>query len=280
MLISRNWSGRWSIIINGQVDIHMDGREIYSILQKSFPDEAALDWDNVGLLCGRMDRNIQRIYVALDADMNVIDDAVKKKADLLLTHHPLIFSGIKRIEAGDHLGGRLLKIIENCMSCYAMHTNYDVKRMGHLAASRLGLKNLTVLEPTTADGREGIGYTGDLEKSMSLRECGVKIKELFNIPDVRIYGNMDDRIKRVSICPGSAKGMEDFALAQGAQVLIGGDFGHHEGLDCLEKHIDVIDAGHYGLEHVFVEDMERFLKENCPGVEIFAAPIVYPFHTI
>ena len=258
----------------------MKGKELYALLQKNFPNEAALSWDNVGLLCGRMDKEIQTVYLALDATAEAIDEAVEAGADLLLTHHPVIFSGIKRIEEGDYLGERLLRMIENHVTCYAMHTNYDVKRMADLVVSRMGLKNLEVLEPTVADGSEGIGYTGDFEVPMTLEACALKIKDWFQIPDVRVYGDLNQEIQRVSVCPGSAKGMEDFALAQGGQVLIGGDFGHHEGLDCLEKHIAVIDAGLYGLEHIFIGDMAEFFEKNCPDIKVCQSKIVYPFRTM
>ena len=258
----------------------MKGKELYALLQKNFPNEAALYWDNVGLLCGRMDKEIQTVYLALDATAEEIDEAVEAGADLLLTHHPVIFSGIKRIEEGDYLGERLLRMIEHHVTCYAMHTNYDVKRMADLVVSRMGLKNLEVLEPTVADGSEGIGYTGNFEVPMTLEACALKIKDWFQIPDVRVYGDLNQEIQRVSVCPGSAKGMEDFALAQGGQVLIGGDFGHHEGLDCLEKHIAVIDAGHYGLEHIFIGDMAEFFEKNCPDIKVCQSKIVYPFRTM
>ena len=258
----------------------MKGKELYALLQKNFPNEAALSWDNVGLLCGRMDKEIQTVYLALDATAEAIDEAVEAGADLLLTHHPVIFSGIKRIEEGDYLGERLLRMIEHHVTCYAMHTNYDVKRMADLVVSRMGLKNLEVLEPTVADGSEGIGYTGNFEVPMTLEACALKIKDWFQIPDVRVYGDLNQEIQRVSVCPGSAKGMEDFALAQGGQVLIGGDFGHHEGLDCLEKHIAVIDAGHYGLEYIFIGDMAEFFEKNCPDIKVCQSKIVYPFRTM
>lgn len=258
----------------------MNGKELYSLLQAHFPNEAALSWDNVGLLCGRMDKEIQKVYLALDATGEDIEEAVRVKADLLLTHHPIIFSAIKRIEEKDYLGERLLRMIENHISCYAMHTNYDVKRMADIVVSRMGLENLQVLEPTAADGQEGIGYTGDFKNPMTLGECAVRIKECFQIPDVRVYGDMQQEIRRVSVCPGSAKGMEDFALAQGGQVLIGGDFGHHEGLDCLEKNISVIDAGHHGLEHIFVDDMADFFAGYCPDISIYKSKNVCPFRTV
>ena len=258
----------------------MHGLELYKLLQEHFPNEAAMSWDNVGLLCGRMDREIKKIYVTLDADTRSVDEAIRVKADLILTHHPMIFSSIKRVEEGDYVGERIIKILENHLSCYAMHTNYDVKRMAILAAERMEMKNLQVLEPTTPDGKEGIGFTGDLECPVTVREYGMKIKKWFQIPDIRIFGDLDQRIDRVSICPGSAKGMEELAIAQGGQVLIGGDFGHHDGIDCVEKHIAVIDAGHYGMEHIFIEDMCAFLAEHCPDIEVVPSPIIYPFVTL
>ena len=89
----------------------MNGKELYSLLQAHFPNEAALSWDNVGLLCGRMDKEIQKVYLALDATGEDIEEAIRVKADLLLTHHPIIFSAIKRIEEKDYLGERLLRMI-------------------------------------------------------------------------------------------------------------------------------------------------------------------------
>ena len=258
----------------------MNSQELFTLLQKFYPNDAAVSWDNVGLLCGRKDKEIKKVYIGLDATTRVIDDAIRVEADLILTHHPIIFSGMKRIVEGDFIGERLIKMIENHISCYAMHTNYDIKRMADLVAERMELKNLQVLEATVSDGSEGIGYTGDLENTVSLKEYALKIKEWFGLPDVRVFGNLEQMISRVSVCPGSAKGMEGFAMAQNSDVLIGGDFGHHEGLDCLEKGVAVIDAGHYGLEHVFIEDMKQFLNTHCPDLEVYTEKIEIPFHTL
>ncbi len=258
----------------------MKGKLLFEMLQKNFPDRAAMDWDNVGVLCGRMDKEINTVYIALDATTEVIDAAVDAEADLILTHHPLIFSSMKRIEEDDYMGGRIIKLLENKMTAYAMHTNYDILRMADLVADRMALQDLSVLEPVNEEKTLGIGYTGRLSHSMTLLELACQIKIWFDIPDVRIYGNPDRIIERVSICPGSAKGMEKFALTQDGEVLIGGDFGHHEGIDCVEKGICVIDAGHYGLEHIFIDDMAEFLKKRCPDLRVLKAPISYPFITI
>ncbi len=258
----------------------MRGKELFALLQEVYPDGAAMSWDNVGVICGRIDKEIHTVYIALDATMEVIDAAVAAGADLILTHHPMLFSSLKRIEEDDFVGGRIIKLLENGITAYAMHTNYDILRMADIAAARMGLREINVLEPVNAAGDQGIGCTGKISQKMTLKALAAKIKVWFDIPDVRIYGNPDTLIETVSVCPGSAKGMEDFALAQGGEVLIGGDFGHHEGLDCVEKGICVIDAGHYGLEHVYIEDMAAFLEEKCPELTVIKAPVVYPFITV
>ena len=101
-------------------------RDVMNVIEKEYPLNYALSWDNVGLLVGRDDKEVKKIYIALDATDEVIDEAVKNGADMLITHHPMIFSPIKKIHNLDFVGGRILKLIQNDISYYAMHTNYDV----------------------------------------------------------------------------------------------------------------------------------------------------------
>ena len=89
----------------------MNSQELFTLLQKFYPNDAAVSWDNVGLLCGRKDKEIKKVYIGLDATTRVIDDAIRVEADLILTHHPIIFSGMKRIVEGDFIGERLIKMI-------------------------------------------------------------------------------------------------------------------------------------------------------------------------
>lgn len=257
----------------------MKGTEWIKIMEQAFPGAMAQDWDNVGLLCGDADREVGSVYIALDATTRAVEEAVRSGADILLTHHPLIFSPMKRVVSDDYVGKRLIKIIEGHMIYYAVHTNYDARRMARIASGKLGLKDDCPLEPVGDEG-EGIGRTGALERPMTLKACAGFVKERFHIPDVRFFGDPDRIVKRVSVCPGSGRGMEDAAASQGSDVLIAGDFGHHDGIDALEKGIAVIDAGHYGLEHVFVEDMARFIREHCPGLTCFTETIRYPFQTV
>lgn len=257
----------------------MNGRQWMALMEAHFPEDLAESWDNVGLLCGDPDREVHSVYIALDATSQVVKDAVGCKADILLTHHPLIFSPLKRIVSDDFVGKRLIKLMENHMIYYAMHTNYDIRRMADIASERLDLTDPCPLEAIGEAG-EGIGRTGDLKEPLSLADCARFVKKQFQIPDVRIFGDPDQLIRRVSVCPGSGKGMEGAALGQGADALIAGDFGHHDGIDAVERGLAVIDAGHYGLEHVFVRDMEQFMAKNCPELTCFTSKIQYPFQTL
>ena len=254
-------------------------REVTDIIEQRFPKEYALDWDNVGLLAGRDDKEVRCIYIALDASDEVIHAAARQGADMLVTHHPLIFSGMKRITNQDFIGWRILGLIRRDISYYAMHTNYDVLGMAALSGSMIGLKQPEALE-VTCEAQEGIGRIGQLEKAVSLRQCCEDVKRAFHLESVRVFGNPDRTVERIAICPGSGKSVIGEALKKQADVLITGDIGHHEGIDAAAQGMAVIDAGHYGLEHIFVEDMKDYLGKKLEGVQIITAPVCHPFVNI
>ncbi len=254
-------------------------REVTDIIEQRFPKEYALDWDNVGLLAGRDDKEVRCIYIALDASDEVIHTAAQQGADMLVTHHPLIFSGMKRITNQDFIGRRILGLIRRDISYYAMHTNYDVLGMAALSGSMIGLKQPEALE-VTCEAQEGIGRIGQLEKAVSLKQCCEDVKRAFHLESVRVFGNPDRTVERIAICPGSGKSVIGEALKKQADVLITGDIGHHEGIDAAAQGMVVIDAGHYGLEHIFVEDMKDYLGKKLEGVQIITAPVCHPFVNI
>ncbi len=252
-------------------------------LNKLAPEEYACDWDNPGLLAGQSDKEIGKVLIALDATDEVVEQAVKGKADLLLTHHPLIFAPVRHVNDSDFIGRRLLKLIRNEICCYAMHTNFDAAPgcMADLAAGRLHLLDAQPLEVMgEADGTPyGIGRAGILLEAVSLRELAEQVKEAFGLPCVAVYGaaRTRDLIRRAAICPGSGKGMAAAAKKAGAQVLITGDIGHHDGIDAAADGVAVIDAGHYGLEHIFIDFMAEYCREKIDrGAVIEKAPPAFP----
>lgn len=257
-------------------------KEIVQVIEAAYPREAALDFDNVGLLAGRAEKEVERVYIALDATDTVIDRAIEAGADMLITHHPLIFSPLKKVTDEDFVSRRVVKLIQNDISYYAMHTNYDVLGMAELAEKILGIRNTEVLDITMEkDGKqEGIGRIGELEKPMTLEECCVYVKHKLDLGSLKVFGDMQAEVSRLAISPGSGKTAIAAAIVKGADVLVTGDIGHHDGLDAVEQGLCVIDAGHYGTEYIFIDDMRRFLEDKLPVLDVITTPVIHPFQVI
>lgn len=258
----------------------MNGRILFEELEKFYPGSLAESWDNPGLQAGRRDQEIRKVYIALDQNMENIEGAIQEKADLLLTHHPLLIGGIKSVTGDDLAGRRLLRLIESGTASYAMHTNYDVVTMGELAASILGLSGTEVL---TEIGREpetgnvyGYGRIGGLPCEMTAEGCAALVKERFGLECVKVYGKPGAAVRRAAILPGAGKDMVEDALKKKADVYITGDFSHHAGLDAEDEGLVVIDAGHYGIEHIFIQHMAGFFGEHFPGIQVVTAPVRIP----
>ena len=256
--------------------------EIIQVLRSAYPEEAALDFDNVGLLAGRAEKEVNRVYRALDATDTVIDRAEEIGADLLITHHPLIFSPLKRVTDEHFVSRRVVRLIQSDISYYAMHTNYDVLGMAELAAGILDLKDPEVLDVTMErNGKEeGIGRVGKLAEPVTLGEYGRYVKHKLELGSVKIFGDLDRIVSVAAVSPGSGKSEIGAALQKGADVIVTGDIGHHEGLDAVAQGLAVIDAGHYGTEYIFIEDMKRFLADRLPALEVFASPVIHPFQVL
>lgn len=260
-------------------------REIIATLENAYPKKAALSFDNVGLQAGGSNKNVHKIYIALDATDEVIEAAVQYGADMLITHHPLIFKPLKTVSEDDFIGRRLSKLIKSDMAYYAMHTNYDVLGMAQLAGELFELQESSVLESTyfESDREEGIGRVGTLVKPMCLRECCDFVKDKLKLENMKVFGDLTDMDKMyrvMAISPGSGKGMTDIALDKGAQLLVTGDIDHHEGIDAVARGLAVIDAGHYGTEYIFMADIERFLRKHILEVGIRTEEVSQPFHII
>ncbi len=242
----------------------------------------AESWDNVGLQAGRSDKEVHRIYLALDATSEVVEAAIREHCDLILTHHPLLFHGIKNVTDRDFVGKRIVKMLENDISLYSMHTNFDVMGMAAEAAEELKLSNPEVLEVTYEDSisHEGLGRIGEIPEHMTLRDTAIYVKEAFDIPHVRFYGDPETPVIMTAILPGSGKDEIDIAIKAGADVLITGDITHHVGLDAVEKGIAIIDAGHYGVEKLFIPYMKDFIEREMQGLEVVCAPVKEPFEEV
>ena len=261
--------------ISGQLlEENMKLEEVIAQLEQLCPPQFAVSWDNSGLQVGRYGQEIRSVCLAVDATSPVIDYAAAEGTDLLITHHPLLFSGLKQIHDRDFLGKRVIDLIRNDIASYAMHTNFDVMGMADAAADLLRLRDREVLEVTYEDdvSKEGIGRIGKLPEHMRLDDFAALVRDAFGLEQVRVYGNGNDTVITCAILPGSGKEEIDLAAAAGADVYVTGDMNHHAGIDAVEKGISVIDAGHYGVEKIFVPYMVDYLHRELPGLEVITAP--------
>lgn len=257
--------------------------DIIKILEEHSPLEYASSWDNVGLLLGDKKNPIYKIHIALDATDEVIEEAVRQKADLLLTHHPLIFQGMKKVVANDFIGRRIIRLIKANINYYAMHTNFDVTGMADLAADYLGLEKESILETTykSEHNEEGFGRVGHLSKTLTLKECCNLVKEKFKIDSIKVFGNLEEKVNKIAISPGSGKSMISSALEKNADVLITGDIDHHDGIDAVARGLNIIDAGHYGIEYIFIPYMKNYLEQNLKDdITVTCARIQNPFQIV
>lgn len=256
----------------------MKCKEIIELLETEFPVKYAVEGDKTGFAVGDREKEVKHIFVAVDATEEIIDEAIRVGADLLLTHHPMLYAPLQTVTTDTTHGRRVIRLIEHGLCYMSTHTNYDSCRMADLAAERLEMTECRVLEEV-ADGL-GIGKVGRLPKEMTVRECARYVKERFAIPSVRFFGNGDQKVLTAAICPGSGRSVLKECHQKGAQVFITGDIDHHTGVDQADDCLPIIDAGHYGVEHIYIEDMEHFLKKKCPGVTISRAAVRHPFETL
>lgn len=259
----------------------MKCKDIISILEKKWPPAYALSWDNVGLLVGSQEREVKRILVTLDVTEETLAQAAAIGAELLISHHPLLFSAVKQINDSNFTGRRIISLIQQDISYYAMHTNFDVLGMAQLNGRMMELQDEVPLLVTAAeDDPEGIGRVGMLGQELPLKEFAEFVKKRLKVPQVQIYGDHQHRVSRVAVSGGSGKNMIQPALAAKADVLVSGDIDYHTGIDAVAAGLAVIDAGHYGTEYHFIEYVSQELRSMIPEVEVAGAEIKMPYWVV
>lgn len=253
--------------------------DIYSFLEGKYPFGLAESWDNSGLLVGSKNKKVKKILLALDLEDDVLDQAVAENVDLIITHHPLIFSGLKRLTEDDFIAKRVIRMIQNDISYIAMHTNFDIAGMAEKSGELIGLKDMDVLEITAEQEGEDVGFgrIGYLKQPETLKEYALHVKEWYGVQEVKVFGNPDQIIKRAAVCTGSGKSFIGTALAGGADVYVTGDIDHHNGIDAVARGMAVIDAGHYGTEYIFSEEVKTALEKEFPELEIVMAEKKWPY---
>ena len=242
-------------------------KDIIGNLEKKYPKVNAENWDNVGLIVGKLNQEVRKVQLSLDATDKAIENAIKNGAELIITHHPMIFKPVKTITTMDNLGRKIIKIIENNRSLYAMHTNLDSSKDGlnDYILNLLGVEKSKVIDVNEFDSEVGIGRLYTLSKEMSIDEYATFVKNSLKIKNIRIISeNREKIIKKIALINGSGMSYWRKVKSLGADLFITGDIGYHDALDAKEAGINVFDIGHFESENCFVE----LLRKDIEGMGI------------
>lgn len=248
-------------------------KDFIKIMEEIAPLHMCDSWDNCGLLLGDENQKVNKIFIALDATLSVIDEAIKCKADLLVTHHPLMLHGIKKINANTVEGQKIIKLIQNNISFYAAHTNLDKSYEGlnDYLSKKLGLLNIRRIYNNLNNENKGeVDYLriGEAVESISLEQFANKVKNILNIDYIHVVGEKEMLIKKVGVITGSGMSEVDKAIKEGVDVLITGDIKYHNALYAKEMGIALIDATHFGTENIVVELLADKLRERFCNIKI------------
>ncbi len=242
--------------------------DIVNYLKEKYPFELASSFDEgkIGLQFGNKSKKVNKIMIALDGTYDVIDEAIKNNVDLLITHHPFMFSPLLNLDYQSPFGKKLLLVFKNELNIFAMHTNFDcaINGMNDILAEKLGLNNVfSVPEIPTSSSFFRIG---DIDL-INLKELAKKVKTIFKEDYVRIVGNKDAKIKKVAILGGSGSSHIVEAKKLGCDCIITGEIKHNHALDAIDYHMNVIEVSH-SIEANFKEYVKKELEEEFSDVEV------------
>ncbi|AFL69009.1 Nif3-like dinuclear metal center hexameric protein [Sulfurospirillum barnesii] len=220
--------------------------EIYDYLDLLSPFETQASWDNSGLLIGSRNDEVERIYLSLDVDSPLLEEVGENA--LIITHHPLIFSGLKQLDFTKYPAHLIQKMIQKKISLIAMHTNFDLSHLNHYVASKLGFKVL-----------RSEGYVIYCEVNQAFNDFALHVKEVLNLEHIRVTQS-GTWIKTCAITTGSGG---DLISKIEADCFLSGDFKYHQALEAKENKLSLIDIGHFESECYFPECLALYLK-NFP----------------
>ena len=233
-------------------------KDIIAFVESFAPLNSAMEFDNVGLLIGSGNSEVTRVLVALDITDEVISEAVENAAQLIISHHPVIFEPIKNVETDS----AVYKLIKNNLSALCLHTNLDLSPVfgvNTCLAEAVGVKSGEFVEGECL-------YIGVLDEAVSNREFAEKVKSALSCKGLR-YTLGEKAVKRIAICSGSGGDLAPLAAQLGADVLLTGEIKHSQIIAANHCGIAVVDAGHFKTEDIVIEPLCEKLGSEFKDVE-------------
>ncbi len=239
----------------------MTVRDIFEFLNSLYPVNTACDFDNVGILVGDSNAEVKKALVTLDCTLSAVEKAKEESCQLIITHHPVIFSPLKSVVKGS----LTYELIESKISVISMHTNLDIADGGvnDCLFNALELKNIT---PVIAN--DGFILKGGEVEPASADAFAKKIKTALG--GMVKYADSRKPIERVLVCSGSGGDFIETALEKGYDALVTADVKHHQFLNAADNSVSIFDAGHFETEDIVINPLKNILSEQFPETEFSA----------
>ncbi|MEG1617667.1 MAG: Nif3-like dinuclear metal center hexameric protein [Bacteroidales bacterium] len=241
-------------------------REIIQVIEQVAPRPLQESYDNAGVQVGNVENELTSAVICLDVTEAVVDEAIELGANLILSHHPLIFSGLKSLTGKNYIERSLIKAINHGICIYSAHTNLDNAADGvnFMIASKLGLRDLAILDPKSqSDQTVGSGVTGYLEEPMEELQFLKELKSLFGCGCIKHSAPRGKEISKVALCGGSASFLIPNAIATDADVYLTGEIKYHEYFGNDEK-ILLAELGHYESEQFTIQLLAEIITKKYP----------------
>ena len=246
-------------------------REITDAIEQYAPLRLQEEWDNAGIQVGNPDADITGMLLCTDATETVVAEAIERGFNLVISHHPLIFRGLKKIMGRTPVERTVAMAIKHDITIYSAHTNMDSAWQGvsFRMADKIGMTDVRFLDDNQVDpyGEQdcpvaGCGVIGDIEP-MPAREVMKRVKEAFEVGAVRYSGDAERIVRRVALCGGAGAFLLDKAVSMGAELYVTADMRYHDFLDNAPR-IVVADIGHYESEHFTKEIFLEIIQKKNP----------------
>ena len=240
--------------------------DIFENLNELAPVSLKMDFDNVGLLVGSGNNTVKKCLISLDITNDVIEEAVNIGADLIVSHHPLVFDAQKTVLENDLVGGKIYKLIKNGISAICMHTNLDIAVCGVNDALMAALQC-----PVSGElDEDGCGRIGEYDAALSFDSFLIFCKERLNTKGLRYY-YASKPVKKLAVMGGSGGGSLARVKELGCDTYVTADVKYNQFLDAKEMGINLIDADHFCTENVVIPVLEKRLTEAFPDTDFFVS---------
>ena len=247
-------------------------KEFMKLFESQYPTSLAFDGDNVGLLVGDRNDEITKVLVTCDVDMAVVEEAIEVGANLIVSHHPLMFHGLNRLNEQNPEQRTIRLMIQNGISHYAAHTNLDtgIGGLNDLMASMLGMENTEVVDVVATDdrGAHGYGRMCTLEEATTMQELMDKVISVFDADGLKYTGELDNKVEKLAVNTGGGAGILEECIKAGCDTFITGDVKYNGYRDALDMGMKIIDIMHFDSEKISKAWFKTWFSENLPDIKV------------